>query len=173
MLLQSQPYRLVAHQVPLSMGFSRQEYWCGWLCPPPGDLLNPGTELTSLMSPALTSKFFTTSTTWAAHFTPYQNAYFIIIFIFKITFDVGHFLSVYWICYNIASVLCFWFFGHEACGILAPWAGIRPASAYVGRLSLNHWTTRKSSADSSLDPHFVFAPLVCLPLLIRALVLLH
>ena len=28
----------VARQAPLSMGFSRQEYWSGWLCPPPGDL---------------------------------------------------------------------------------------------------------------------------------------
>ena len=32
----------VAHQAPLSMGFSRQEYWSGLLCPPPGDLPNPG-----------------------------------------------------------------------------------------------------------------------------------
>ena len=28
----------VTHQAPLSMGFSRQEYWSGWLRPPPGDL---------------------------------------------------------------------------------------------------------------------------------------
>ena len=33
----------VAHQAPLSMGFSRQEYWSGLPCPPPGDLPNPGT----------------------------------------------------------------------------------------------------------------------------------
>ena len=32
----------VAHQAPLSMGFSRQEYWSGLACPPPGDLPNPG-----------------------------------------------------------------------------------------------------------------------------------
>ena len=32
----------VAHQTSLSMGFSRQEYWSGLLCPPPGDLPNPG-----------------------------------------------------------------------------------------------------------------------------------
>ena len=32
----------VAHQAPLSMGFSRQEYWSRLLCPPPGDLPNPG-----------------------------------------------------------------------------------------------------------------------------------
>ena len=34
----------VAHQVPLSWGFSRQEYWSGLLCPPSGDLLNPRIE---------------------------------------------------------------------------------------------------------------------------------
>ena len=32
----------VAHQAPLSMGFSRQEYWSGLLCAPPGDLPDPG-----------------------------------------------------------------------------------------------------------------------------------
>ena len=36
-----------ACQAPLSMGFSRQEYWSGLPCPPPGDLPNPGIELTS------------------------------------------------------------------------------------------------------------------------------
>ena len=39
-----------AHQAPLSMGFSRQEYWSGWPCPPPGDLPDPGIEP---LSPAL------------------------------------------------------------------------------------------------------------------------
>ena len=34
----------VAHQAPLSMGFSRQEYWSGLPCPPPGDLPIPGIE---------------------------------------------------------------------------------------------------------------------------------
>ena len=37
----------VAHQAPLSMGFSRQEYWSGLRCPPPGDLPDPGIEPTS------------------------------------------------------------------------------------------------------------------------------
>ena len=40
----------VAHQVPLSMGFSRQEYWSGLPCPPPEDLPSPGIEPTSLKS---------------------------------------------------------------------------------------------------------------------------
>ena len=33
---------IVGHQAPLSMRFSRQEYWSGLPCPPPGDLPNPG-----------------------------------------------------------------------------------------------------------------------------------
>ena len=38
----------VAHQTPLSMGFSRQEYWSGLPCPPPGDVPDPGIEPRSL-----------------------------------------------------------------------------------------------------------------------------
>ena len=34
----------VAHQVPLSVGFSRQEYWNGFPFPSPGDLPDPGME---------------------------------------------------------------------------------------------------------------------------------
>ena len=52
----------VAHQATLSMGFSRQEYWSGLSCPPPGDLPHPGIEPGSLMSPALAGGFFTTTT---------------------------------------------------------------------------------------------------------------
>ena len=39
-----------ALQDPLSMGFSRQEYWSRLPCPPPRDLSDPGTELSSLTS---------------------------------------------------------------------------------------------------------------------------
>ena len=39
-------------QAPLSMGFSRQEYWGGFPCPPPGDLHDPGIKPASLTSPA-------------------------------------------------------------------------------------------------------------------------
>ncbi|ELR46456.1 hypothetical protein M91_05097, partial [Bos mutus] len=52
-----------ASQAPLSMEFSRQEYWSGLPFPPPGDLPNPGIEPMSLVSPALASGFFTTSAT--------------------------------------------------------------------------------------------------------------
>ena len=53
-----------AHQVPLSVRLSRQEYWSGLPFPPPGDLPDPGTELESLMSSALADRVFTTSVTW-------------------------------------------------------------------------------------------------------------
>ena len=50
----------VACQAPLSMGFSRQEYWSELPFPSPGDLPNPGIEPISPTSPALASRFFTT-----------------------------------------------------------------------------------------------------------------
>ena len=58
----------VAHQAPLSMKFSRQEYWRGLPFPSPGDLPNPGTAPTSLASLALAGRFFTPSALWEAHF---------------------------------------------------------------------------------------------------------
>ena len=56
----------VAHQAPLSTGFSRQEYWSGLPFPSPGDLPDPGIEPTSFMPLTLAGGFFTTSTTWKA-----------------------------------------------------------------------------------------------------------
>ena len=43
----------IAHQAPLSMGFSRHKYWNGLPCPPPGDLPNPGVKTMSLVSPCI------------------------------------------------------------------------------------------------------------------------
>ena len=51
-------FRIIAHQAPLSKEFSRQEYWSELPCPPPGDLPDPGIELTSLMSPVLAEEVF-------------------------------------------------------------------------------------------------------------------
>ena len=56
----------IAHRARPSMGFSRQEYWSGLPCPPPGDLPDPGIKQASLLSPALADRFFTSSTTWEA-----------------------------------------------------------------------------------------------------------
>ena len=54
--LQSHGYNLIAFQTPLSMGFSRQEYWSGLPCLPPGDLPEPGIEP---RSPSLIGRLFT------------------------------------------------------------------------------------------------------------------
>ena len=70
----------VAHQAPLSMGFSRQEYWSGLPCPPPGDVPNPGIELTSpalqadslrLSHQGSVNKNKTRSWLWLRSWTPY------------------------------------------------------------------------------------------------------
>ena len=56
----------VAYQAPQSMGFSRQEYWSGLSCPPPGDTPDPGVKPKSLAFPALAGGCFITSATWGA-----------------------------------------------------------------------------------------------------------
>ena len=55
----SLPPWTVAYQAPLSMEFSRQEYWSGLPYPTPGDLPNPGIEPESFVSPALAGRIFT------------------------------------------------------------------------------------------------------------------
>ena len=50
----------VAYQAPLSMEFSRQEYWSGLPFPPPGDLPDPGIEPESSAYPLLVGGFFAT-----------------------------------------------------------------------------------------------------------------
>ena len=52
-----QLFTTIAHQASLSIGFSRQKYWSGLPCPPPGDLHNPEIKPTS---PKLAGGFFTT-----------------------------------------------------------------------------------------------------------------
>ena len=72
----------VAGWAPLSMGFSRQEYWSGSPFPNPGDLPDAGIEPTSLIFPALAGEFFTTSTTREASshlltLNPNKNIYYL------------------------------------------------------------------------------------------------
>ena len=69
----------VALQAPLSMGFSRQEYWSGLPCSPPGDLPDPRMESVFLISPALAGRFFTTG--------PPRKLTFNLLLILPIRFD--------------------------------------------------------------------------------------
>ena len=50
-------------QASLCMEFSKQEYWCGLLFPPPGNLPDPGIKRWTLMFPGLAGEFFTTGVT--------------------------------------------------------------------------------------------------------------
>ena len=70
----------VAQQAPLSMGFSRQEYWSGLSCPSPGDLPSPGIKPKCLAAPALTGRFFT-SGTWDAHTKYNYLSNYIVVFV--------------------------------------------------------------------------------------------
>ena len=54
----------VVCQIPLSIGFPRQEYWRGLQCPPQGNLPDPEVESEVLTFPDLAGGFFTTSATW-------------------------------------------------------------------------------------------------------------
>ena len=57
-----------ARQAAPSKAFSRQEYWSGLPCPPPGELPDPGMETASPPSLALAGKFITTSAPWEAQY---------------------------------------------------------------------------------------------------------
>ena len=64
----------IAHQAPLSLGFSRQEYWSGLPCPPPGDIPDPELKLAPFTSPAQAGRFFTASATWEPQRMEYYSA---------------------------------------------------------------------------------------------------
>ena len=54
----------VACQLHCPRGLSRQEYWSGFPCPPPGDRSHPGIKPASLKFPTLAGGFFIISATW-------------------------------------------------------------------------------------------------------------
>ena len=60
----------VAHQAPLLMGFSRQEYWSGLSFPSPGNLLNPGSER---VSPTLQADSLPLSHLGSPHISKFHN----------------------------------------------------------------------------------------------------
>ena len=60
--------QMVKHLSTMQETWSRQEYWNGLPCSPPGDLPKPGIKPESPVSPALVGGFLTTSTTWEALF---------------------------------------------------------------------------------------------------------
>ena len=94
-------------------GFSRQEYWSGLPCPPPGNFPHPGTELASLTSPALASRFFTTKATWEAH-----NKY------------IDTCISIWW-----------WWFSHQVVSdSVIPWTVARQVPLSMGFSRQEYWS---------------------------------
>ena len=85
-----------AHQAPLSMGFSRHEYWSGLPCLLPGDLPDPGIKPTCLMSPALAGGFFATSTTWEALYFLSQVQFQILLAFLPLTLPSHSFPSLHY-----------------------------------------------------------------------------
>ena len=94
----------VACQAPWSMGFSRQEYWCGLPCPPPGDLPNPVIEPESPVSPALAGRFFTTGATQVVDQHKNISLIFLNLFLFLFLYFFN-FYFYYILLYNTVLVL--------------------------------------------------------------------
>ena len=92
----------VARQAPLSMRFSRQEYWSGLPSPLSGDLPNPEIKPTSLMSPALAGGFFTTNATWEALWKSTGQFFHRMSLLFPHDLNVGFAFLVY-----LILVVCF------------------------------------------------------------------
>ena len=127
----------IAHQAPLSMGFSRQEYWSGFPFPSPGDLY-PGSRV-----PALAGGFFTTGATWwqwiAMSFNLYSGIFLKPLFW---PLDISHFVSI-WYCFVTGFslfILCL----NAAKGIVCPPKGIKSEGADVHlsltEVNFDHWS---------------------------------
>ena len=93
----------VACQAPLSMGFSRQEYWSRLPCPPPGDLPHPGIKPTSLMS--LEGRFFSTSATWEGSLSPSPSLS-LYIYMYTYTYVYILYTSIWWLSGKEFSCQC-------------------------------------------------------------------
>ena len=85
----------VAHQAPLSLGLSRQEYSSGLPRPPPGELPDPGNEPGS---PALAGGLFATSATWEASSG------------FSLRREAPKIGAAFYYCHSFHTQNCFYFF---------------------------------------------------------------
>ena len=78
----------MARQAPLSMEFSRQEYWSGLLRPPPGDRLSPGIEP---RSPALQADSLLSEPPGKTlRFTNFNRKMFILLHFIPFDFSLGN-----------------------------------------------------------------------------------
>ena len=87
----------VACQAPLSMEFSRKEYWSGLPFPPPGDLPDLGIEPSS---PALAGRFFTTEPPGKLFICTHTQSYTYVLFMFFSIMVCHRMLNIVPLCYK-------------------------------------------------------------------------
>ena len=107
----------IARQAPLSMEFSRQEYWRQLPFPSPGVLLNPEVKLMSLAAPTLSGRFFTIGANWEAEFALYSCKIWRASLSLSVSFSLSH-IYIY-----IASVMSK---SLQPCGLYSPPAYLCP-----------------------------------------------
>ena len=98
----------VARKSPLSMGFSRQEYWSGLWCPPPGDPPDPGIEPVSLRSPTLGGRVFIISATWKARIIYKLNHMKLLVFDKNYSLCGLSIIFWLWIAYEEKTIILKW-----------------------------------------------------------------
>ena len=136
----------VAWQAALSMGFSRQKYWCGLPCSTPGDLPHPGFKTPSPGSPdnlGITKSFGSLRHGGSSPLQIFTD----ILHKFLLAPDpLNLFYSP---CKDPLCVRDPLFFQscHVACGILIPQPGTELVPPTAGAWNSNHWTTREFPHD--------------------------
>ena len=147
------------------MGFSKQEYWSGLPCPPPGDLPYPGIEP---VSPVSAGKFITTEA--GSLQSRCQQSWFLLRAVregcvpglspwvvggcfLHISLHMAFFLCVYLRVQISPSWHNFFWLPHVACRILVPPSGIKPMPPTLGILSLNHWMAQEAPNCPFLTGH--------------------
>ena len=138
----------VAHHAPLSMGFSRQEYWSGLPCPPPGDVPDPGIKPVSLMSPALADRFFTTRAsreTLSLLFGIHKH-----MTLFKVLRQPARKKSAWVYFTNAFKMIWFW---SRPLGLWAVSAG------FFLQQQLTYWVSETNNLVFGIYPHPICPPL--------------
>ena len=129
----------IAFQAPLSMEFSKQEYWSGLLCPPPGDLPDSGTELVSHMSFALRWILYR----WATRESPYTHCY-CCCYVASVIFNSVRPPQ------QPTRLLCPW----DSPGRILEWVAISFSNAW----KWSHWVMSNSQWPHGLQPTRLLCP---------------
>ena len=135
----------VAHQAPLSMGFSRQEYCSGLPFPSPGDLPDPGIKPPTQGSPALQADALISEPPLLIKFPIYSFLGFVSLLIHGVLFK-----TVSYYCNSFLSLsLLFLAMRYSLQNLSSPTFFVPPTVEAWGP---NHWTTRKFAHFSIFNP---------------------